>query len=151
MKQHLSTQDRNDIVSVSCFVDEIERVVNDQKSNWNEEIIANLKTARAYTTEAIRILTDQLPTYEIDAVSKIADRHCMYIASRKHRPNDNELPISKDKLVDAGLVLLQTCDVCENRAEFADCGVFRFLSEYFDIDRNGTVCPYDNLKPEGGK
>ena len=148
MKQHLSTADRNDIVSVSCFVDEIGRVCDSQSQNWNELIIANLGLARAYTTEAIRILTDQLPVYEIEAVTKIIDRHCVYVASRKHNPQDNELPISKDKLVDAGLVLLGSCDVCENRAEFADCGVFKFLNEYFDISRNGMVCPYDNLKPE---
>ena len=143
MKQHLSTADRNDIVSVACFVDEIDRVISQQSANWDEDIIAQLSAGLAYARRSIELIAERLPKYEVDAVTKVIDRHQCYVASRTHDPNRDELPISKDKLVSAGLAVMEACDICDHQAEFEQCAIFHLMREYFDIDRGGAVCPYD--------
>jgi hypothetical protein len=49
-----------------------------------------------------------------------------------------------DDIVDAGLAMLDTCGICtdETRRDHENCRIYKFFTKYFDIDRNGTLCPY---------
>lgn len=58
----------------------------------------------------------------------------------------------KRRRKEALLAMLRTCDVCdeETKQGHKDCQIYRFFTKYFDLNRNGKICPYAELKEQEG-